>query len=277
MVLDWTTSLNHATCENVLPNDALKGSDRAAKQVLRPSMLYADCIASCGYRCNTSKPPLEPHMVWFREAVLPPLFYFCGMRASQRVTCRNYWMLTQSCLNAHCRCRFLCCLLPPRLSACSLHCPTTRNSETWESSILLLFETLPWLGPSSDFFPLPKPEHRSEDPGVQVLPDAGSRHNTGARHEEGIKHITPDLREAASRANQVDEALHEFVSAKFCDRLRETGLLDHPLVASELATYELLDQRCNDASWASDTLKRYEPITPASCRLYRPVAKPQIP
>lgn len=70
------------------------------------------------------------------------------------------------------------------------------------------------------------------------------RRNTGARHEEGIKHITPELREAASRANSVDEALHEFVSAKFCDRLKEVGLLDQPLVANELATYELLDQRC---------------------------------
>lgn len=72
---------------------------------------------------------------------------------------------------------------------------------------------------------------------------AVQRQNTGARHEEGIKHITPELREAAGRANSVDEALHEFVSAKFCDRLDEVGVLDHPLVAKELATYELLDQR----------------------------------
>ena len=71
----------------------------------------------------------------------------------------------------------------------------------------------------------------------------GSRHNTGSRHEEGIRHITPALREAASRANSVDEALHEFVSAKFCERLRGAGLLDHPLVAEELATYDLLDRR----------------------------------
>lgn len=69
------------------------------------------------------------------------------------------------------------------------------------------------------------------------------RQNTGARHEEGIKHITPELREAASHANSVDEALHEFLSAKFCDRLKEAGLLEEPLVARELATYELLDRR----------------------------------
>lgn len=87
-------------------------------------------------------------------------------------------------------------------------------------------------------------------PGLQVsdkqdveAADVVQRQNTGARHEEGVKHITPELREAASRANSVDEALHEFISAKFCDRLKEVGLLDQPLVANELATYELLDQR----------------------------------
>lgn len=86
------------------------------------------------------------------------------------------------------------------------------------------------------------------DPDVSVVaagnPEGdGSRHNTGAKHEEGMKHITPALREAASRANSVDEALHEFVSAKFCQRLGDAGLLDHPLVEEELATFELLDQR----------------------------------
>lgn len=29
-------------------------------------------------------------------------------------------------------------------------------SEAWGSSILLLFETLPWLGPTHDFFPVPE-------------------------------------------------------------------------------------------------------------------------
>lgn len=58
-----------------------------------------------------------------------------------------------------------------------------------------------------------------------------------------MKHITPELRELASRANSVDEALHEYTSAKFCDRLKEVGLLDHPLVVRELASNKLLDQR----------------------------------
>lgn len=35
----------------------------------------------------------------------------------------------------------------------------TDCSETWESSVLLLFETLPWLGPTAAFFPIPRPEH----------------------------------------------------------------------------------------------------------------------
>lgn len=69
------------------------------------------------------------------------------------------------------------------------------------------------------------------------------RHNTGARHEEGIKHITPGLRAEASHSNSVDEALHEFLSAKFCNRLREAGLLDNPLVAQELSNNEILDAR----------------------------------
>ena len=71
----------------------------------------------------------------------------------------------------------------------------------------------------------------------------GLRHNTAAKYEEGITHITPALREVAARANVVDEALHEFVSAKFCDRLSDVGLLEHPLVAEELAAFELMDQR----------------------------------
>ena len=70
-----------------------------------------------------------------------------------------------------------------------------------------------------------------------------SRHNNNARHEEGIKHITPELRDAAHQANPVDNALHEFVSAKFCRCLQETGLLQHPLVLEELVTFELLHER----------------------------------
>lgn len=44
--------------------------------------------------------------------------------------------------------------------------------------------------------------------------------------------------------NAVDEELHNFVTAKFCDRLRECGLLDHPFVQEELATNKLLGERC---------------------------------
>lgn len=106
-----------------------------------------------------------------------------------------------------------------------------------------LFQTPPFSPYLSSSFRLALPYPPAAAPGEQVDPDDGSRHNTGAKHEEGMKHITPELRKAASLANQVDEALHEFVSAKFCDRLREASLLDHPLVAGELATNELLDER----------------------------------
>lgn len=88
-----------------------------------------------------------------------------------------------------------------------------------------------------------------EGPQNATIPAAGvgSRHNTGKKHEEGIKHITPQLKAIASRANAVDEALHEFVSAKFCQRLRELDLLDHPLVAREMANYYKLNQRLEKA------------------------------
>lgn len=69
------------------------------------------------------------------------------------------------------------------------------------------------------------------------------RKNTDPRHEKGISHITHELREAASRSNAVDEALHEFVSAKFCYRLKEVEVLNHPLVVNELASFQLLDER----------------------------------
>ncbi|CAN0194624.1 unnamed protein product [Pylaiella littoralis] len=152
--------------------------------------------------------------------------------------------------------------------------------EIWESSVLLLFETLPWLGPTSDFFPIHAADSVvAEEPRLKVHENGDGaavvqRQNTGARHEEGIKHITPELREAASHANSVDEALHEFLSAKFCDRLKEAGLLEEPLVARELATYEVLDRRCNDYTWVNNTLERYKPLTPEDCRLYRPFVRP---
>lgn len=69
----------------------------------------------------------------------------------------------------------------------------------------------------------------------------------GVEHDEGIKHITPALRERASRANAVDLAVHEFVSAKFCDRLAQVGLLEHPLVAEDLSSSSLMHQRSDSA------------------------------
>ncbi|CAM9422857.1 unnamed protein product [Ectocarpus fasciculatus] len=165
--------------------------------------------------------------------------------------------------------------------ACNLNFVTM--CETWESSVLLLFETVPWLGPTEDFFPAPRPQNRqllsAEDaeepaPAEKAAASGPLRENTSAKHEEGMKHITPELREAASGANAVDEALHEFVSAKFCERLRETGLLHHPLVAAQLTTYEPLNNRCNDETWAKETLERFAPITPQECRLYQPFEKP---
>lgn len=69
------------------------------------------------------------------------------------------------------------------------------------------------------------------------------RKNTGKEHEEGMKHITQAMREVASEANAVDEELHEFVSAKFCDRLDKAGLLDHRFVMDELASFNKIHER----------------------------------
>lgn len=155
--------------------------------------------------------------------------------------------------------------------ACNLNFITM--CETWQSSVLLLFETLPWIQPTKEFFPAPHHED-GNDPSARGGKVVASRHNDGAKHEEGIKHITPKLREAASKANAVDEALHEFVSAKFCQRLQDLELLDRPLVAEELAGYETLHQRCTDTNWITSTLERFKPLVPEDCRLYRPMAHP---
>ncbi|CAB1109616.1 unnamed protein product [Ectocarpus sp. CCAP 1310/34] len=214
--------------------------------------------------------------------------------------------------------------------ACNLNFVTM--CEAWGSSVLLLFETLPWLEPTADFFPAPRHRHHqcgcdlgrvtpvySSEDAKESAASGPQRQNTGAKHEEGMKHITPELRDAARSANAVDEALHELVSAKFCERLREAGLLHHPLVVAELATYEPLEHRyaigfvlcqafgwgeadlrvwpcmircsrsetpsffalplsvsvprCNDETWAKDTLERFAPIMPDECRLYQPFEK----
>lgn len=82
-----------------------------------------------------------------------------------------------------------------------------------------------------------------QGPGLETEEYAVSRKNDNAKHNEGIKHITPELRNNASRASPVDNELHTFVSAQFCHRLQETGLVQHPLVLSELSNYEPLYQR----------------------------------
>ena len=33
--------------------------------------------------------------------------------------------------------------------------------------------------------------------------------------------------------------------------------------------------RCSNATWVTDTLERYGPLTPDDCRLYEPMEKPQ--
>lgn len=69
----------------------------------------------------------------------------------------------------------------------------------------------------------------------------GLRRTTAETNEEGIAHITPALQAAAYRANPI-----EFVSAMLCERSRDMGLLEHSLVAEEIAIHELLN-RC--VSW----------------------------
>lgn len=69
------------------------------------------------------------------------------------------------------------------------------------------------------------------------------RQNTGRRHKEGKTRITSEHKAAASLANPVDEALHEFVSATFCSRLREMGFMNHHVVVEELAADDLLEKR----------------------------------
>lgn len=73
--------------------------------------------------------------------------------------------------------------------------------------------------------------------------DVGGRKNVGKKHELGIKHITPELRAKAREANGVDQAIYDFVSAKFCHRVREVDLLTHPVVDAELATFTPMYER----------------------------------
>ncbi|CAM9825520.1 unnamed protein product [Ascophyllum nodosum] len=164
-------------------------------------------------------------------------------------------------------------------SACHLNFVTI--CETWGSSLLLLFETLPWLGPTDDFFPavgkgplkgVGDGEHRGATEGEHQEPQH-SRQNP--KKEEGMKYITPKMMELARRTNDADVELYEFVTAKFCGRLRDTGLLEKPIVQDELSRRDQLEERCNNASWVASTLERFEPFTPVQCRLFEPLARPQ--
>lgn len=69
------------------------------------------------------------------------------------------------------------------------------------------------------------------------------RKNTNKKHNEGIRHISEGMRMVAREANGVDEELHQFVSAKFCDRLDEAGLLNHPLIRDEMKSFQPLFER----------------------------------
>lgn len=72
---------------------------------------------------------------------------------------------------------------------------------------------------------------------------AAERKNIGKRHEDGIGHISANLKDLAREANILDEDLHEFVSAKFCRSLLDASLLNHVLVRNELALNERLSMR----------------------------------
>ena len=64
---------------------------------------------------------------------------------------------------AHCL-LFYCSLAA--VAASLLRLP--EGSETWQSSVLLLFETLPWVQPTKDFFPVP--HHKDGNWQLRVIP-----------------------------------------------------------------------------------------------------------
>lgn len=68
-----------------------------------------------------------------------------------------------------------------------------------------------------------------------------SRHNEKKEREKGA--ITPQMLELARHTNDVDIELYEFVTAKFCARLRDSGLLGEPVVQEELSHREELEER----------------------------------
>ena len=84
-------------------------------------------------------------------------------------------------------------------------------------------------------------EHRGATEGEHQEPQH-SRQNP--KKEEGMKYITPKMMELARRTNDADVELYEFVTAKFCGRLRDTGLLEKPIVQDELSRRNQLEERC---------------------------------
>lgn len=125
--------------------------------------------------------------------------------------------------------------------ACNLNFVTIL--ESWQSSILLLFETLPWIKPNESFFP---------------LKDHNPYRSSNKKH---IELITNDMRTISHEANIVDVYLYEFVSAKFCESLEKQGLMNYPLVLEELE----INNICGN--WVQ-TLQDLEYLTPIDCRLY---------
>ena len=58
-----------------------------------------------------------------------------------------------------------------------------------------------------------------------------------------MKHITPHMMELARSTNGADVELYEFVTAKFCGQLRDSGLLEQPVVQDELSQRDQLEER----------------------------------
>ena len=54
--------------------------------------------------------------------------------------------------------RFDHVFLPSRAGIAAASSCFPEDSETWQSSVLLLFETLPWVQPTKEFFPVPRRE-----------------------------------------------------------------------------------------------------------------------
>lgn len=151
-------------------------------------------------------------------------------------------------------------------SACDLN--FIMVSEAWKSSILLLFETLPWIAPSKAYLPVTGKSQGGADVG---------RRNTERRYEEGLGNVTtPELMDLAKTRNAVDVQLHEFITAMFCNRLRVLGLINHSLVVEELVAFKSLGGMCYDESNTQATLARFRPFKTTNgekCRLFQPLAR----